>query len=153
MHDNTEKTRIDILNIFHILKSSTKVPTAAKSKILMEGIGYESVCTLLSKQMVSRSIIIAVLKLALSTEQTAAKGVDIYVHYEIVNAVLSIVKMMSSPIKLEIALKVINVLLPILNMIQCFCMIFQVDSGMPKYHAILIFVVDSTWKVLKREKH
>ena len=128
MHDNTEKTRIDIIKIFHILISSTKVPTAAKSRILMKTIGYESVCTLLSKQMVSRSIIIAILKLALSTEQTAAKGVDIYVHYEIVNAVLSIVKMMSSPIKLEIALKVIKFFLPIFNMILSFRIIFKGDA-------------------------
>ena len=65
-------------------------------------------CTLLSKQTISRNIIIAMLKLALSTEQSAIKGVDIFVHFDIINAVLSIVKVMSSPIKLEVALKVIN---------------------------------------------
>ena len=106
VHDNNEKTRKDILRTFQLLLASSKVSATAKSKIRLKTIGYDSVCTLLSKQTVSREIIIALLKLALSTEQTALKGVDIYIHFEIINAVLSIVKLLSSPIKLEIALKV-----------------------------------------------
>ena len=106
VHDNNEKTRIDILKTFQLLLATNKMSAIAKAKVRLQTIGYDSVCTLLSKQTVSRDVIIALLKLALSTEQTALKGVDIYVHFEIVNAVLSIVKLMSSPIKLEIALKV-----------------------------------------------
>ena len=106
VHDNTEKTRLDILKTLQLLLSSNKVSTAARSKILLRTVGYDSVCILLSKQTVSRKIIIAILKLALSTEQSAIKGTDIYVHFDIVSAVLSIVKLMSSPMKLEIALKV-----------------------------------------------
>jgi len=108
VHDNTEKTRLDILKTLQLLLSSNKVSAAARSKILLKTVGYDSVCILLSKQTVSRKIIIAILKLALSTEQSTIKGTDIYVHFDIVSAVLSIVKLMSSPMKLEIALKIRN---------------------------------------------
>lgn len=108
VHDNNDKTRVDILKTFQLLLVSPKVSAHAKSKVRLQTIGYDSVCTLLSKQTLNRDVIIAMLKLALSTEQSALKGVDIYVHFEIVNAVLSMVKLMSSPIKLEIALKVIH---------------------------------------------
>lgn len=113
MHESSEKTNTDILKykliilkIFQLLLSSNKVSTSAKQKIRLKTVGYDSVCALLSKQAKSRDIVVALLKLALSPEQTTLKGVDVYMHYEIILAILSIVRTMSLPIKLEIALKV-----------------------------------------------
>ena len=113
VHEGHEKTNTDILKykliilkIFQLLLSSNKVSTSAKQKIRLKTVGYDSVCTLLSKQAKSRDVVVALLKLALSPEQTALKGVDVYMHYEVILAILSIVRTMSLPIKLEIALKV-----------------------------------------------
>ena len=113
VHEGHEKATTDILKykliilkIFQLILSSNKVSTSAKQKIRLKTVGYDSVCALLSKQAKSRDVVIALLKLALSPEQTALKGVDVYMHYEVILAILSIVRTMSLPIKLEIALKV-----------------------------------------------
>eukprot|EP00794_Sanderia_malayensis_P017323 gene17323-19056_t len=108
VHDCSEKTRLCILRIFYLLLSSNKLSEALKAKIRLTDVGYASVCTLLSKQSVSRDVIVALLKLALSFEQTAYKGVDIYLHFDIVFAILYVVRQQPLPVKLEVALKIRN---------------------------------------------
>ncbi len=106
VHDGNEKTRLCILRILYLLLKSNKVSDAAKAKIRLKGVGYDSVCTLLSKQSISRDVIIALLKLALSIEQTLYKGVDVYLHFDIVFATMHILRVQPLPVKLEVALKV-----------------------------------------------
>ena len=106
VHGGREKIRLDILKILHLLLSSSKVADSAKSRIRLKSVGYDSVCTLMSKQSVSRDVIVALLKLAISPEQTSFRGVDIYLHFNIVFATLYILRTQPLPVKLEVALKV-----------------------------------------------
>ncbi|XP_065051660.1 neurobeachin-like protein 2 [Rhopilema esculentum] len=106
VHDVKKKIRLDILKTLWLLLSSTKVHTAVKSKIRLKNVGYDSVCTLLSKQAVTHDVVISLLSLAQSSEQTSLNGVDIFVHFDIILAVLSLIRTLSPHIKLEVALKV-----------------------------------------------
>ena len=108
VYDVGEKTRLDILRLLYLLVSSHKVPDSTKKKVRLNEIGMESVTTLLSKQDVSREIIIALLKLGLSFDRNAQKEMDIYTHCDIVIAILAVLQVQPLPVKLEVTLKVRN---------------------------------------------
>ena len=101
-----DDVRFKILNLFITTISNFGLNNSLKQKLLLKDGLFPAIGELLCKQEVNRTVVVSMLKLALSLDTSEQMKADIYTDFNIVLSVVRIAHYLPRPIKLEVAIKV-----------------------------------------------